>query len=265
MFVLFGSESVEKGFWILLTGIGVTEAWAGFRAARRKMTLNQMLGIHFAFLCVLIFVLVTVLQTSASRVLAIGPLALEFLLVLGTWFSRSYRRWMIAYPYGLRAEESESQGPDHGGIVVSIDEDVTCQRLDDQIGWYDKRSIYSQRMYKGLKITEVVVGALIAFLAGLSAPAWITGGAGVLIVVLEGLQHINQYHERWASYRSTSEALKHEKFLSAAGAGPYSTATKPHMLLAERVESLISREHAQWVSAQEEKRSDRTAAPGAQA
>jgi len=51
------------------------------------------------------------------------------------------------------------------------------------------------------------------------------------------------------------EALKHEKFLYLAAAGPYATATNAHTLLAERVESLVSQEHAKWASGQEQSKS----------
>jgi uncharacterized protein DUF4231 len=80
----------------------------------------------------------------------------------------------------------------------------------------------------------------------------VTAGLGIFIVVLEGLQQLDQYHSNWISYRSTCEALKHEKFLYLAKAGMYATANDPHALLAERVESLVSQEHAKWASSQEQ-------------
>jgi hypothetical protein len=64
---------------------------------------------------------------------------------------------------------------------------------------------------------------------------------------------MNQYHPNWITYRSTSEALKHEKYLYLAKAGPYAAAADAHVLLAERIESLVSQEHANWVSEQEYK------------
>ena len=64
-------------------------------------------------------------------------------------------------------------------------------------------------------------------------------------------QQLNQYQQNWITYRSTCEALKHEKYLYMAKAGPYAAASDSHALLAERIESLISQEHAKWVSAQE--------------
>jgi Protein of unknown function (DUF4231) len=52
-------------------------------------------------------------------------------------------------------------------------------------------------------------------------------------------------------YRSSAEALKHEKYLFLASAGPYAAAENPRALLAERVESMVSQEHAKWAAGQE--------------
>jgi hypothetical protein len=129
--------------------------------------------------------------------------------------------------------------------------DPTLGRLEEQIGWYDGKSNRCQIWYKSLKLLEVGSAALIPFLAGMQAPAWLTGSFGVLIVILEGVQQLNQYQHNWITYRSTCEYLKHEKYLYLAKAGPYSTAENPFALLAERVESLVSQEHAKWVSTHE--------------
>jgi len=136
------------------------------------------------------------------------------------------------------------------------DIDPTIQRLEDQIAWYDRGSNYNQRCFKWLKVAVIVSGAIIPFLAGIGAPAFWTGGLGILIVVLEGLQQLNQYQHNWIVYRSTCEALKHEKHLYLAKAGPYASANEAHAMLAERIESLVSQEHAKWVSAQQPAGSD---------
>lgn len=75
---------------------------------------------------------------------------------------------------------------------------------------------------------------------------------GASIALLEGLQQLNQYHQNWITFRSTAEALKHEKFLFLSTAGPYAEATNPTALLAERVESLVSQENAKWTAVQEQ-------------
>jgi uncharacterized protein DUF4231 len=125
-------------------------------------------------------------------------------------------------------------------------------RLEDQIAWYDRKSQQNQRWFKRLKVCQIVTAAAIPVAAGVTAPAWLVGGGGALIVVLEGLQQLQQYQQNWTTYRSTCERLKHEKFLYLEGAGPYAAAPNPRALLAERVEGLVSQEHAAWVSQREE-------------
>jgi Protein of unknown function (DUF4231) len=138
-------------------------------------------------------------------------------------------------------------------------DDVTMGRLDERIDWYDRRSGSNQRSYKILKIVVIVLAALIPLLSGvplpflptMGVPTWILGAMGAAIAVIEGVQALNQYYGNWISYRSTCEALKHEKYLYLGEAGPYATAVGAHALLAERVESLVSQENAKWASAQE--------------
>lgn len=128
----------------------------------------------------------------------------------------------------------------------------TIDRVDDQITWYDKKSLFNQRSYRAIKVIEIVAAALIPFAAGIGASATLTGGLGVVIVILEGLQGLNQYQQNWINYRSTCEQLKHEKYLFLAKAGPYVKVEAPETLFAERAEALISREHAKWVSGREQ-------------
>lgn len=131
------------------------------------------------------------------------------------------------------------------------DADPTLERLEDQIGWYDRKSNSNQRTFKWMKVIEILAAALVPLFAGFNRP-WLAGGSGALIAILEGLQQLNQYHFNWITYRSTCESLKHEKYLYLAKAGPYGGAVDPHTLLAERIESLVSQEHAKWASGQEQ-------------
>lgn len=125
-------------------------------------------------------------------------------------------------------------------------------RLQEQLDWYDRKSQVCQQRFKLLKILQIVTAAAIPVAAGVSAPVWLVGGAGALIVVLEGLQQLEQYQQNWTAYRSTCEQLKHEQYLYLAAAGPYRETADREPLLAERVESLVSQEHAAWVSNREE-------------
>lgn len=52
----------------------------------------------------------------------------------------------------------------------------TVNRLEHQIQWYDQKSQYCQRLFKALKAVTIISGVL-----------------GAVIVVVEGLQQLNQY------------------------------------------------------------------------
>ena len=138
--------------------------------------------------------------------------------------------------------------------------DPIMERLEDQIVWYDRKSMSNQRYFKRIKIVEITAAALIPFLSAFSFSQmmWVTGGLGVLITVLEGMLHLNQYQQNWITYRSTCESLKHEKYVYLGKASPYASAANPHALLAERIESLVSQEHAKWASVQQQEPKSRT-------
>ncbi len=142
-----------------------------------------------------------------------------------------------------RSLEPVDSGPERG---------VTWGRLEDQIAWYDRKSQAAQRLYKRVKVVELVVAAAVPPLAALRASAAVVSIVASLVVVLEGLQHLFQWNEHWIAYRSTCEALKHERYLYLANAGPYASASDPTAFLAERVEGLVSQEHAKWTSTQQE-------------
>jgi hypothetical protein len=138
-------------------------------------------------------------------------------------------------------------------MATSVVDPIT-ERLEDQIRWYDTKSTTNMRWYKRLKISEIASAAVIPLLAASSFPRAmiVTGILGVVVTVFEGLLQLNQYHENWIRYRSTCESLKHEKYIYLANAGPYANVEKPRALLAERVESLVSQEHAKWATVQQQ-------------
>ncbi len=133
-------------------------------------------------------------------------------------------------------------------------DDITLQRLDEEIAWYDRRASRNQLWYRVLKFVVIVAAALIPFLSGMEAIKpwpWLVGALGVLIAIAEGVQQVNQHHANWTAFRATCEALKHEKYLYHANAGPYAGANEARVLLAERIEALISQETTKWASFQE--------------
>jgi hypothetical protein len=131
-------------------------------------------------------------------------------------------------------------------------EEVTLQRLQDQLDWYSRKSTQNKTWFQSLKMVTITSAAVIPVMvtSGVPLGSQVSAGLGVLIAIIEGLQQLKQYQGNWISYRATAEALKHEQFLYMAKAGPYISAEHPQSMLAERVESLITQEEGKWVSAQ---------------
>ena len=129
------------------------------------------------------------------------------------------------------------------------EEEYINDRLDDQINWYSNRSKTNQTWFKRVRLVEITAAAIIPFLAGIGPiiPYYqlIIGVLGVIIAVSAGLSSLYKFHENWIEYRTTSETLKHEKYLYLARCSPYDS-EDAFCRLVQRVESLISKENSQW-------------------
>ena len=136
-------------------------------------------------------------------------------------------------------------------IVGQSTDDPTWERLEDQLAWYDRKSTTARRAYTHLKVVELVVAAAVPVAAGLGAYAVVTASLGAVVVILEGVQHLYQWHDNYVRYRSTAEALKQEKSLYTAHAGPYRRGPDRHRLLAERLEQVLGHEHTRWTETSE--------------
>jgi len=155
------------------------------------------------------------------------------------------------------SEATPTAGPaplQGSGSPVSAPAGYAWERLEDQLTWYDRKAQHHRERFQRLKVVQIVVAAAIPVTAGAGASAWITGSLGASIVVVEGLQQLFQFQQNWTGYRSTAEALKREKHLYLARAGPYAEAARTDALLAERVEGLVAQEHAAWSSTQADAR-----------
>lgn len=125
------------------------------------------------------------------------------------------------------------------------------ERLNNQIDWYDSKSIQQQKIYKRIKIAQIISAALIPFLAALVGDLnWIiylVSTLGVLVTVLEGILSLGKYHENWIEYRSICETLKREKYMYLGKAGIYSENSNFEVLV-ERIETIISKENINWAN-----------------
>ncbi len=128
-------------------------------------------------------------------------------------------------------------------------EEYLKNRLDDQINWYDRKSIKYQKTYKMLQLLLIVSAASIPFISGYVNDCpnlqYVLGGIGVLIAAITGILSLYKFQETWTAYRTTCESLRHEKYLYATKTNPYQ-GKNDFNLLVQRVEMLISKENSSW-------------------
>ena len=123
-------------------------------------------------------------------------------------------------------------------------------RLEDQIGYYDRSSMKNQKWFKLLQVASIIASATIPFLTGYITDTSIglkvsVGLLGLTVAAITAVLGLYKFQENWFEYRTTCESLKHEKFLFLTNSDPYDQ-EDPFKLLVERVESLISKENSAW-------------------
>ena len=135
--------------------------------------------------------------------------------------------------------------------MISADEYIE-QRLNDQAGWYDRKSSENQRWFKRLRFTEIVAAAIIPLLSGFAGESLAIkiaiGALGVVVAVIASLLALLHLQEHWITYRANAEALKTEKFLFLTQTQPYEKEDAFHLLV-QRVEALLSKENTGWMQA----------------
>ena len=128
-------------------------------------------------------------------------------------------------------------------------EEYLNDRLNNQLSWYDKKSVVCQKRFKLVRTLEIIFAALIPLLSVINDESDTTkiiiAGLGTAIVVIAGFNAMNKYQELWIGYRTTAETLKHHKFLFETQCTPYDKQDKFSKLV-ENVEAIVSRENSNW-------------------
>lgn len=126
-----------------------------------------------------------------------------------------------------------------------------AERVDDQMNWYDRKSSWNQKRYKGLRFVATGLSLIIPFATGFLSDDrdWLKYAIGVSAIGIATIEYIlsmNNYHENWVEYRATQEALKREKILYQTKAGRYKNAETPFQDFVVRCETIMAGEHEGW-------------------
>jgi hypothetical protein len=129
-------------------------------------------------------------------------------------------------------------------------EQYMAERVDGQIKWYSGKTRWNQKMYKTLRIIEIFAASTIPFLTGYINENTlhlkiVAGVLGIVIAFITALLSLYKFQELWVEYRTTSESLKHQKYLFLTKTSPYDR-DDAFRLFVENVEHLISKENSKW-------------------
>lgn len=138
-------------------------------------------------------------------------------------------------------------------------------RVDDQISWYDSKSLHCQKIYKFYQTTEIIIAALIPLLSGysdihISIPILI-GIFGAIIAIIESITKLFKWHENWIEYRTTCELLRYQKNLYLTKSAPYNTEPETiDNIFVRNIENIISSENNKWknINLQDDKSNKKT-------
>ncbi|GAB3268732.1 hypothetical protein GCM10027449_02280 [Sinomonas notoginsengisoli] len=137
------------------------------------------------------------------------------------------------------------------GAVSQTAEAAAVRRARTQAAWFAQHATRSRIGYVTIKLAQIVSGALVPFAASVQTAnaGWVavTAALGVVIVVLEGVQQLFQFHTNWYRYRSANIALASQLALFTAGAGEYGAAPNPAALFAQRTEGVVMSENSSWM------------------
>jgi len=137
-------------------------------------------------------------------------------------------------------------------------------RYEDQINWYDKKSIRNQKMYKRFQWVVIILSAITPVLVAIVAinpeaneTSWSAVVISAIVAIGTTALKTFKYQENWINYRTTCETLRKEIHFYNAGVGEYKDTDDHEALFVERVEALISRENTMWLTTHKSKEGKR--------
>lgn len=126
------------------------------------------------------------------------------------------------------------------------------ERVNDQIKWYDAKSVKSKKCFHLSRISIIVASALIPivsfFLIEDTYAKIIIICISSFIMAVESINNLKKFNEHWIEYRTISETLQKEKYMYDAKSGVYSDLENSEAYFVERIESIISQENLNWAS-----------------
>lgn len=117
------------------------------------------------------------------------------------------------------------------------------ERVDDQYGWFEKKSSRNQLWYKLLNFSVIALTAVMP-LAIVYCPC-LAKWASAACAVMLGAVNFFKFEEKWKIYRATAETIKRERLLFINEAGKYKEGNADELFI-EIIESIIAESNSDW-------------------
>ena len=130
-------------------------------------------------------------------------------------------------------------------------EEYLKDRVENQINWYDRKSVRNKKWFYLLQIIVLAMSAAVPVVSMLSIvfeDIWIRvciAILGAIVTISTGIVSICQFRKNWIEYRATAESLKYEKYMFKTKTGLYAE-SGAFPIFVDRIETLVSKEHTDW-------------------
>jgi hypothetical protein len=104
-------------------------------------------------------------------------------------------------------------------------EEYIKQRVDQFIGWYDKKAVKMKGAYLKIRTLAVVGALLVPVAANLTVQGYepyktaATTIISLLVSIVVALDSVYHFGDQWRNYRSTEQLLSREEVLFQTGEG----------------------------------------------
>jgi hypothetical protein len=126
-----------------------------------------------------------------------------------------------------------------------VHEDVVLRRLREQDRYYLGVSRQSKLAYQIIKVVQLIAAGSVTVTAALHFAAPLSASLGALIVILEGVQQLFQFHATWIRSATTAMALERTEALYHAATEPFDGPNRLQVL-ARQIETICSAEVTNW-------------------
>ena len=123
-----------------------------------------------------------------------------------------------------------------------------AERVDEQLAWYDRKSVSHKRWYYGLQLLTLVSAAMVPIISlasGELAVRIVVAISGSIAAIAAGAASLYRFREQWLDYRVAAETIKYERYRYVTGVEPYA-GTDAFSRFVNRVESIILEENRVW-------------------